>query len=55
MGDEDELQDFNLDDDDQCILNLQNSEFNLLENLDFEPDEDAYENAMNLTGNESSN
>jgi hypothetical protein len=36
------------------MSNLQNSEFNLLANLDFEPDDDAYENGINLTGNDPS-
>jgi len=48
--DEDDIPEINLDDDCLSNFNYSSSGFNLLANLDFEPDDDAYENAINITG-----
>lgn len=46
MG-EDDIPEVNLDDDCLSNFNYSTSGFNLLANLDFEPDDDAYDNAIN--------
>lgn len=41
------IPEINLEDDCLSNFNYSSSGFNLLANLDFEPDDDAYENAVN--------
>ncbi|CAK70221.1 unnamed protein product (macronuclear) [Paramecium tetraurelia] len=51
---EDDIPEVNLDEDCLSNFNYSTSGFNLLANLDFEPDEDAYDNAINATSEPNS-